>query len=167
MISVKLKFAPLLVWWKTFRNMKRLNKLGLQLPQPASEIKNVLILLPLDEEHLDAAMTLVRHLRQHFQIWHFMVLDVKRIPSEQLDRFHLPLQTFVDNLAGNDFQLVIDLNFIPDFRFKYLIGSLNIHYRLGVLQQESDYYNLHVHLKQEEFKGFVHILNSLKSSFVL
>ena len=167
MSSLKLRFAPLFVWWKTFANLRRLNKIPLQLPKSALEIKNVLILLPLNPEFVDAAMTMVRHLRQHFRVWHYMVLDVNRIPAEQLDSFHLPVQSFLDNLIANDFQLVIDLNFEPDLRVKYLIGLLNITYRLSVQSQESDYYNLYVHVNREEFKGFGGVLNSLKSSFNL
>ena len=112
-------------------------------------------------------MTLVRHLRQYFKKWHFMILDVSKIPVEQLDRFNLPLPDFVADLAKKDFQLVLDLNFEHELRNRYLIGGMRIPYRLHLHFSDSPVYNMFAQIKPENFKSFDHVFDYLKSSFII
>ncbi|UCF64646.1 MAG: hypothetical protein JSW33_02090, partial [bacterium] len=114
MSTFKNSIARLYVGWKTYLSFRRLSKEAVQFPILAGEVKNVLVLLPLEEEFMDAALTLMRHLRQHFTKWHFMVLDVRKIPREQQDRYDLPSDQFINDLRKHEFQLVVDLNFQPD-----------------------------------------------------
>jgi hypothetical protein len=167
MSSIKSNIARSLVSWRTRSNYKQLSKNDVYFPASASEIKNVLILLPLNEAHQDAAMTLVRHLRQHFKKWHFMILDVSKIPVEQLDCFNLPSPDFVDELAKNDFQLVLDLNFEHDLRNRYLIGRLKIPYRLHLQFSDLATYNMFAQIKPDDFKSFDHVFDYLQSSFIV
>lgn len=116
---------------------------------------------------MDAALTLMRHLRQHFTKWHFMVLDVRKIPREQQDRYDLPSDQFINDLRKHEFQLVVDLNFQPDLRMKLIIGMLEITYRLHIQVTDSNDYNMFARINPDEFKGFNHVFNYLKSSFMV
>jgi len=167
MTSIKSNIAHSLVSWRTRNNYKQLAKNDVYFPASASEIKNVLILFPLNEAHQDAAMSLVRHLRQHFQKWHFMILDIGKIPADKLDRFRLPTPDFIDELAKNDFQLVLDLNFEHDLRIRYLVGLLRIPYRLHLRFSDSAIYNMFAQIKLDDFKSFDHVFDYLKSSFIV
>jgi len=167
MSSFKNNVAKIYVGWKTIRTFRRLSKQTVDFPISAKEVKNVLVLLPVDEEYMDAALTLMRHLRQHFTHWHFMVLDVRKIPKEQKDRYELPSDQFINDLGKNEFKLVIDLNFESDLRMKLIIGMLGIPYRLHIQVVDSNDYNMFARINREEFKGFNHVFNYLKSSFTV
>jgi len=167
MSTFKNTVARSYVGWKTYLSFRKLSKKTFQFPVSAKEVKNVLVLLPLDEEYMDAALTLMRHLRQHFSKWHFMVLDVRKIPREQQDRYDLPSDQFIDELRKHEFQLVVDLNFQPDLRMKFIIGMLEIPYRLHIQVKDSNDFNMFARINQEEFKGFNHVFNYLKSSFAV
>ena len=167
MIKLKSKLAGWYVWWKTYLAFRRLAKNAITLPVSDKNVKNVLIFLPLENEYLDAALTLIRHLRQYFKNWHFMALDIRKIPPDKLDRFNLPDNEFLQDLTANEFQLAIDLNFIHDIRMRYLMGKLAIPYRLHLQFSESSTYNLFTVTNQENFAGFHHVFNYLKSSFVV
>jgi hypothetical protein len=165
MSSIKSRIAHSLVSWRIRNNYRRFLKGEVHFPVTATEVRNVLILLPLNELYLDAAMILVRHLRQHFKQWHFMILDLGKIPADKLDRFRLPTPDFVTELDKNDFQLVLDLNFEHDLRIRYLIGSMNIPYRLHLQFSDSAIYNMYAQIKPDNFKSFHHVFDYLKSSF--
>jgi hypothetical protein len=123
----------------------------------AKQIKNVLILLPRQEEYIDAAMTLVRHLRQHFKSWHFMLLDIDKIATHKLDRLNLPNNTFVEELLKSKFQLVMNLNFEPDIRMDYLTAILRIPYRLHTQASNSKYYHKFARNTETDFKSYHHV----------
>ncbi|OGB65778.1 MAG: hypothetical protein A2Y94_06270 [Caldithrix sp. RBG_13_44_9] len=165
--SIKSRIARSLVSWRIKKNYRQLAKSEVHFPVTAAEVKNVLILLPLNGLYLDSAMTLVRHLRQHFQKWHFMILDLGKIPADKLDRFQLPTPDFVAELDKNDFQLVLDLNFEHDLRIHYLIGSMKIPYRLHLQFSDSAVYNMFAQIKPDNFKSFHHVFDYLQSSFIV
>ncbi len=97
--------ARQLVNWRIRKNYAWLHNKEVNLPISSTAVKNVLILLPLNEIFLDPAMTLIRHLRQHFQNWHFMILDTRKIPAEKLDRFELPTFDFIEDLTEKRFSI--------------------------------------------------------------
>ena len=167
MDSIKSSIAHWLVSWRIKNNYRQLLKNEVHFPVAAAEVRNVLIFLPLDEQYLDAAMTLVRHLRQHFQPWHFMIMDVAKIPADKTDRYQLPVPGFISELEKNDFQLVLDLNFEHDLRIRYLIGSMKIPYRLHLQFSDSAIYNMFAQIKPDNFKSFNHVFDYLKSSFTV
>jgi len=167
MTGLKNHIARFYVGWKTYRNFRKLSKTPMHFPVSAKEVKNVLILLPTDDEYMDAALTLMRHLRQHFTKWHFMAMDVRKIPRDQQDRYDLPSDQFIEDLKKNEFQLAIDLNFHHDIRMKLIIGMLNIQYRLHLQFIDSNDYNMFAQINPDEFKGFHHVFNYLKSSFAV
>jgi len=156
--SIKSNIAHWLVNWRIRNNYRQLLKNEVRFPVAAAEVRNVLIFLPLDEHYLDAAMTLVRHLRQHFQPWHFLIMDVAKIPADKLDRYQLPIPGFISELEKNDFQLVLDLNFEHDLRIRYLIGSMKIPYRLHLQFSDFAIYNMFAQIKPDNFKSFNHVL---------
>jgi hypothetical protein len=164
-MNLKEKIANLYVSWKTYLSFKKLGKIPVNLPVSHKEVKNVLVLLPLEDQYMDAALTLIRHLRQYFKNWHFMALDVRKISPEQQDRFGLPDAEFLKELQKNEFQLAIDLNFKHDLRMKYLIGMLDIPHRLHLTFSDANTYNLFTLTREENFSGFHHVLSYLKSSF--
>ena len=165
MTGIKNNIARFYVGWKTYRNFRRLSKSPVHFPVSAKEVKNVFILLPTDDQYMDAALTLIRHMRQHFKKWHFMALDVRKIPKDQKDRYNLPSDQFIEDLNKNEFQLAIDLNFHHDIRMKFIIGMLNIQYRLHLQFLDSNDYNMFAQINPEEFKGFHHVFKYLESSF--
>jgi hypothetical protein len=158
-------FTGQYAYWKTRRSLKKLSEQSVNLPINAKQIKNVLILLPRQEEFVDAAMTLVRHLRQHFKSWHFMLLDIDKIAAHKLDRFNLPNKTFIEVLLKSKFQLVMNLNFEPDVRMDYLTAILRIPYRLHIQSPNSNYYNMFAQINEADFKSFHHVFSYLKSGF--
>ena len=164
--TFKAFFKEQVVYWRTKRNLRKLAKMPLSFPVDAKGINNVLILLPRDEEHMDSAMTLVRKLRQHFTNWHFMALNVNKIPAEKLDRYNLPNLDFIGELEKNKFQLVLDLNFVLDLRMNYLVGMLNIPYRLHLQTSDSDFYNICAYTDPVTFKSFDHVFAYLQNSFI-
>jgi hypothetical protein len=164
-MGLKTKIAEFYVWWKTYLSFRSLAKNPLNFPISDKNVKNVLIFLPLQDEYMDAALTLIRHLRQYFKKWHFMALDVRKISADKLDRLNLPDTDFLQDLAANEFQLAIDLNFTHDIRMIYLMGKLSIPYRLHLQFSDSNAYNLFTVTSQENFAGFHHVFNYLKSSF--
>ena len=164
-IPLKPLISQQYVYWKTLRNLKQLSKSPVSFPIRSDEVKNVLVLLPTDDEYLDAAFNLVRKLREYFKKWHFMVLNVNKIPEEKLDRFDLPNHRFISDLRQNRFQLVLDLNFYMDIRLNYLVGMLKIPYRLHLQFTESDYYNIYSHTNLNNFKDLNHVFDHLKNSF--
>jgi hypothetical protein len=166
-MELKTKIADWYVWWKTYFNFRNLAKNPLNFPVSDKNVKNVLIFLPLDDAYMDAALTLIRHLRQYFKKWHFMALDVRKIPPDKLDRMNLPGPEFLQDLQINEFQLAIDLNFTHDIRMRYLMGKLTIPYRLHLQFSDSTTYNLFTVTNQENFAGFHHVFNYLKSGFVV
>jgi len=165
--SLKGKIAQRLVNWRIRKNFLQLHNKEVNLPTSSTAVKNVLILLPLNDDFLDPAMTLIRHLRQYFQHWHFMLLDTRKIPAEKLDRFELPNFDFIEDLNKKNFQLVLDLNFEQDLRIRYLVGSMNIPYRLHLQYSDASIYNMFAQISPENFKNFQHVFNYLKSSFVV
>lgn len=167
MAKIHKKLTKYLVSLKTLKNIRQLSRIPVSLPTPAREVKNVLVILPLEETYLDAAMTLVRHLRQSFPVWHFMILDISKIPADELDKYDLPGPQFMENLKSSDFQLLVDLNFEENLRIKYLVGLLQMPYRLHLHPSDSDYYNMYARINREDFKGYNHVLNYLKSSFLV
>ncbi len=167
MSRIRSQLSRWLVTWKTRGIFRKLVHIPVQFPVSASQVKNALVLLPFEENYLDPAMTMVRNLRQHFKKWHFMILDVNKIPPDKLDSYLLPGHALIEELQRNPFQLVINLNFEEDLRIKYLIGMLQPGYRLHVQDSDSDYYNMLAPINREEFTSFNHVLNYLKSSFLV
>jgi len=165
--SLKAFLKEQVVFWRTKGNLRKLSKIPLNFPVDAKEIKNVLVLLPRDEEYQDSAMTLVRNLRHHFTSWHFMALDVNKIPVEKLDRYNLPNREFIDELARSKFKLVLDLNFELDLRMNYLVGMLKIPYRLHLQTADSDFYNICTQTDPLKFQNFDHVFAYLQNSFII
>ena len=166
MQDLKSIFTEKYVHWKTrklFRNMK---KTSLELPIKISAVKNVLIILPVNMEYMDAAMLFVRKIRKVFRPWHYMILDIDKIKDEQLNRLRLPRQAFTDELKNNKFDLVLDLNFEPDLRILYLIGLLQIPLRLRLHPLPQNHYNIIVNTDRQNFKNFDSVLQNLQTIFV-
>jgi hypothetical protein len=166
MQALKSYLTHLYFFLKTTRKIKKLSEHSVDLPMSAQNIKNVLIILPLEEKFVDAAMTLIRHIRQYFNEWHFMILNLNKLNEGKLDRFGLPNQSFLKELAPNDFQLSVNLSFGRDLRSDYIITILKIPYRLHIYSASSDYYNMCAQLRRENFTSYHHVLESLKSSFI-
>jgi hypothetical protein len=166
MQALKSYLTHLYFFLRTTRKIKKLSQHSVDLPMSAQNIKNVLIILPLEEKLTDAAMTLIRHIRQYFNKWHFMILNLNKLNADKLDKFGLPNQSFLKEIAQNDFQLSVNLNFMRDLRSDYIITILNIPYRLHIHSESSDYYNMCAQIRQENFTSYRHVLESLKNSFI-
>jgi hypothetical protein len=167
MSQLKSFFIKLYIFWKTRKGLKKLKHTSVSFPLPSTHIENVLILLPEQADFVDAALTLIRHVRQYFPDWHFMILDINKIPEKNLDKFRLPTQEFIDDLQKSHFQLAVNLNFHPNKRIDYLIVRLEIPYRLCTLKNaHSEYYNMFAKIEPEAFTGYHHVLVYLKSTFV-
>ncbi len=167
MLDLKSQISKTYVFLKTYYKLRKLFKKTVDFPTPASYVKNVLIFLPQQDHLVDAAMTFVRHLRQYFKKWHFMILNVDKITTDKLNKFNLPNQSFINELELNDFQLVLNLNFEPDLRMDFLAVMLKIPYRLHVQSSKKDIYNILIQISRDDFKSYHQVFEYLKSSFPL
>lgn len=167
MLVLKKQISKVYVYLKTSRKLRKLSQKNVDFPTSASHIKNVLILLPRQEHLVGAAMTLVRHLRQYFKPWHFMILDVDKITEDKLNKYDLPNQSFINELKLNAFQLALNLNFEPDSRMDFLVVMLKVPYRLNIQSSKTDIYNILAQINEEKFTSYHHVFAYLKSSFIL
>jgi len=167
MLDLKNQISKVYVFLKTYQKLRKLFKKTVDFPTSASYVKNVLILLPRQDRLVDAAMTLIRHLRQYFKRWHFMLLNVDKIATDKLNKFDLPNKSFINELELNDFQLTLNLNFEPDLRMDFLAAMLKIPYRLHVQSSKKDIYNILIQINKDNFKSYHQVFEYLKSSFLL
>lgn len=168
MADLKASLTRIFVAWKTRRFLKEFNERPVSFPVPASTVKNVLVILPRQVEHVDAAMALVRQLRNYYTEWHYMVLDMDKIMKDKLNRLDLPNDQFIEELSKNKFDFSLDLNSNLDIRIAYLLSMLKIDYRLHFLPAAEKYYNIIVqmNMNNSHFKNFDFVVNSLKTIFV-
>ncbi|GAB4368218.1 MAG: hypothetical protein Kow0042_09250 [Calditrichia bacterium] len=164
--SLKSALVEKYIYWKTRGVYKELEKTPLTLPLKATEVKNVLVILPLDMERVDAAISLVNKLRKHFANWHYMMLDVEKIKKDQLNRLELPGQEFMDDLKKYHFDMVLDLNFEYDARIKYLIAMLRVPLRVRLFALQKNQYNIVIQSDRSRFKNFDFVFNNLTRIFM-
>ncbi len=167
MLDLKIQISKIYVFLKTYQKLRKLFKKTVDFPTSASYVKNVLILLPRKGHLVDAAMIFIRHLRQYYKRWHFMILNVDKITTDKLNKFDLPNRSFISELELNNFQLILNLNFEPDMRMDFLAVMLKIPYRLHVQSSKKDIYNILIQINKDNFKSYHHVFEYLKSSFLL
>ncbi len=166
MSAIKSYLTEHYINWKTRRNRKALNNQSMNFPLSSSEIRNVLIILPRETNYLDPAVAAIQKIRQHYDSWHYMVLDVDKILPQKLNKLGLPNEEFLKELEKKKFDLVLDLNFGSDHKIRYLILMLKIRFRIHLLSTADDLYNIIVQTNRESLQNFGFILNNLKTIIV-
>jgi hypothetical protein len=138
------KLAQLYIHLKSRKVLKQINSM-LDFPIKSREIKNVLILLPCQLNHLDDANKFVRNLRKNYRSWNIQIFDVDKINHTDLNILKLPDQKTVQNIKQANYQLVIDLNEEFDLISAFIAVMSEANYRLTFTTQNQNYFNMQCH----------------------
>ncbi|GAB4331213.1 MAG: hypothetical protein Kow0037_07610 [Calditrichia bacterium] len=153
--------------WIVKRAIRKNQKSGafgdLLLPIETGKIENVLVILPTQMELVENALNFFHRLKKTFENWKFVVLDVTKIETNNLNKLGLPNAAFLEKLKQQDAHLIIDLNTADNLKSIHIVNSLNAPYRLSIRKTEYAVYNLHFSGRDNAGNPFSHVIPALNT----
>ena len=131
-------------------------------PLRASSIQRVLVIMPRDLNHIEAAHEFINHLRQRFPSWQVQIFDVDKLPPEKLNWMQIPRKDYIQELKHQQFDMVIDLNQQVDWLITYLVVMSGAPYRVHLESEDGQFFNIQFKGNHTiPFEGLVHTFTRL------
>ena len=151
MTNLKNKLTDYLIASKVRPVLKRLSN-NMNFPEKASCISKVLVIMPRNMSMLQDANRFIQVLRKYYPGWRVELFDADKLTANDLDRMSLPREAITDKLRQAGYQFVMDLNDVADPVSAYIALMTEAAYRLHLVPEGSDYFNLTFQIHQNDAK---------------